>query len=183
MKKRSGKDEWGELARAAQAGDKKAYNRLLSEIFPYVRNIIIGRLSNTEAADDIAQDVLLSIHKSLHTYDPVRPFMPWLMAIVSFRRADYLRSHYARRQNVQTGLDDPIFEKTHVTESPYAGELKDIEAALSDLPEKQRRLFELVRVEGYSMEEAAGIMRMGVSAVKVSVHRTLKKLQSRVTTR
>lgn len=174
------KSSWGDWARAAQEGDKKAYNRLLSAVFPYVRNVVMGRLSNPEWAEDIAQDVLLSIHKSLHTYDPARPFVPWLMAIVNFRRTDYLRAHYAARRNTHTDLDDPAFERQHVTESPYAGELKDMEAALAGLPEKQRRLFELVRVEGYSMEEAAGIMKMGLSAVKVSIHRTLKKLQEKV---
>jgi RNA polymerase sigma-70 factor (ECF subfamily) len=153
---------------------------LLSEVFPYVRNIVTGRLSNPEWAEDIAQDVLLSIHKSLHTYDPARAFMPWLMAIVNFRRTDYLRAHYAGRRNVHTGLDDPAFERAHVTNAPHAGELKDIEAALGKLPARQRRLFELVRIEGYSMEEAAGIMKMSISAVKVSIHRTLKKLQSEV---
>ncbi|MCD8497899.1 MAG: RNA polymerase sigma factor [Alphaproteobacteria bacterium] len=168
---------WESLAVQAQGGDKKAYHKLLSEIFPYVRNYLMGGLSNAEWAEDIAQDVLLSVHKSLHTYSAGKSFKPWLMAITQFRRADYLRKHYSTRQNMQTDLDDHNFQATHVTNPAHAGELKDMEAALGKLPEKQRRLFMLVRVEGYSIEEAAKEMDMSVSAVKVSLHRTLKKLR------
>lgn len=168
---------WNELAKLSQQGDKRAYNALLSEIFSYVRNYLIGGLSNTDAAEDVAQDVLVSVHKSLQTYSPDMPFKPWLMAIVHFRRADWLRSHYAGRKNMQTDLEDVGFQKQHVTNPALAGEWKDMEAALNRLPEKQRALFTLVRIEGYSMEEAADRMEMTVSAVKVSIHRTLKKLQ------
>lgn len=171
---------WNELAQLSQQGDKRAYNTLLSEVFSYVRNYLVGGLSNTDAAEDIAQDVLVSIHKSLHTYSPDMPFKPWMMAIVHFRRADWLRSHYAKKKNKQTDLEDLAFQKQHVTEAPLAGEWKDMEAAVERLPAKQKTIFKLVRIEGYSMEEAAEKMEMTVSAVKVSVHRTLKKLQGEV---
>lgn len=168
---------WSEYAALAQSGDKIAYNKLLREIAPFIRNYILKTLASPDWADDITQDVLLSVHKSLKTYTPERPFRPWLMAIISFRRTDHLRKHYSARQDKQTPLDNFEFQRSHVTNPTHAGEYKDIEAALNTLPEKQRRVFELMRIKGYSAKEVANEMDMSVSAVKVSAHRATKKLK------
>ena len=170
-------DQWSEYALQAQAGDKKAYNNLLREIAPFIRNYLLKGLANPEWADDITQEVLLSVHKSLKTYSPDRPFRPWLMAIVNFRRTDFLRSHYKARDNKQTTLDDYEFMRAHVTNPTNAGEYKDIEAALESLPENQRKVFEMIKIKGFSTKEVANEMGMSESAVKVTAHRTMKKLQ------
>ena len=169
--------DWTDYAIAAQAGDQTAYNKLLREIAPYIKNYILRSLANPEWADDIVQEALISVHKSLNTYSPDRPFKPWLMAIINFRRTDYLRKHYNSRQNVQTTLDDYDFQKMHVTNPEHAGEYKDIEAALESLPANQRKVFEMIKIEGYSAKEVANEMGMSVSAVKVSAHRTMNKLK------
>ena len=143
-----------------------------------LETLIIKSLSNQDAAEDIAQEVLISVHKSLASYSPDRPFKPWLMAIVNFRRTDYLRKHYAQRQDKTTSTDENLeFEAANVTNSPHAGELKDIENALATLPDQQQRIFRMIKIEGYSAQEVANEMDMNESAVKVSAHRTMKKLQ------
>lgn len=169
--------QWQEWAALAQKGDKKAYNKLLNAIAPYIRNVVMPSLSNSDAADDVMQEVLISVHKSLSTYSADKPFKPWLSAIINFRRTDYLRKHYAKRDDQKTSLDNPEYIAQNVTNMGHAGELKDIENALSALPEKQREIFQLIKIEGYTAEEVANKMDMKVSAVKVSAHRTAKKLK------
>ena len=170
--------EWDHLAVKAQGGDKRAYAELLSALAPYVRNVIIKSLSNQDAAEDIAQEVLISVHKSLNSYSPERPFKPWLMAIVNFRRTDYLRKHYAQRQDKTSTIDDnPEYLAANVTNPSNLGELKDIEAALDKLPEQQRRIFSMIKIQGFTAQEVANELDMNESAVKVSAHRTMKKLQ------
>ncbi|MFP4313914.1 MAG: sigma-70 family RNA polymerase sigma factor, partial [Alphaproteobacteria bacterium] len=142
--------KWHDLAVMAQAGDKKAYHLLLGELAVYIRNFLMPRLANPDWAEDITQEVLISVHKSLRTYSPDRPFIPWLMAIVNFRKADFLRTHYNRKRDMQTGLDNPEFQSSHVTSSEFSGELKDIEKILQDLPEKQRKIIELMKIQGFS---------------------------------
>ncbi len=168
---------WKDWAIAAQEGNTAAYNSLLRDIAPFIRNFLIGGLANPDWADDITQEVLISVHKSLKTYGPDRPFRPWLMAIINFRRTDYLRKHYSSRSDKQTPLEDLDFQKSYVTNTAHAGEYKDIENALGTLPAKQRKVFELMRIQGYTAEEVANQMKMSVSAVKVSAHRTTHKLK------
>lgn len=175
--KKTQSQQWSEWAALAQGGDQKAYQKLLKDIVPSIQTILSGRLANYDWVDDITQEVLISVHKSLKTYNPERSFRPWLMAIVNFRRTDYLRKHYSSRQNVTTDLDDVGFQKNHVTNPDLAGEYIDVEKAMDALPEKQRKVFQMIKIEGYSAQEVADEMNMSVSAVKVSAHRTMKKIK------
>lgn len=170
--------QWNEWAAAAQAGDRAAYTRLLKDIIPYIRAIVAPGLANQDWVDDIVQEVLISVHRSLKTYDPALPFKPWLRAVVKFRAADFLRRHYSARGDRQVPLDDIPFHAGHVTESPLAGEWKDMEKALSRLPRKQRAVLELMKIQGLTAGEVAARTGMSVSAVKVSVHRSMSKLKN-----
>lgn len=168
---------WAQWAADAQAGDKKAYNNLLRDIVPYIRGVLAPSLANPDWVDDITQNVLMSVHKSLHTYSADRPFSPWLRAIISFRKTDFLRSYYSKQGNKSVDLENLEFQKKHVTNTEYSGELKDVEKALEHLPDTQRLIFQRMKIEGYTAKEVAQEMDMSVSAVKVSVHRSMKKLK------
>lgn len=176
-KQQSRSEIWKDWAVAAQEGNKTAYNRLLSEIAPFTKNFLLSRVVNPDWADDITQEVLISVHKSLKTYSGDRPFTPWLMAIINFRKTDFLRKHYSSRGDKQATMDDAEFLSGHVTNPDHAGEYKDIEAALETLPANQRKVFEMMRVQGFTAQEVANEMNMSVSAVKVSAHRTANKLK------
>jgi RNA polymerase sigma-70 factor (ECF subfamily) len=174
---------WSDLAVKAQGGDASAYRQLLGEIAPFVRRVIAKTLPSPDAADDVAQEVLISVHKALATYSPKRPFLPWLMAIVNFRRTDYLRAHYARQGHLQAPPEilDHLEDVTSDGEESESGDkYEKILQAVEELPEKQKEVFRLVKLEGLSTQEAANKTGMSVSAIKVSVHRTIQKLKDRL---
>src|SRR6516164_6142755 len=70
--------DWSILMAHAQAGEQDAYRRLLEEITPYVRSLAAKCHRNSSDIEDSVQDVLLTVHAIRHTYDPKRPFGPWL---------------------------------------------------------------------------------------------------------
>lgn len=170
-------EEWRAFIILAQGGDKRAYSSLLNAIVPFIKARIAGGLSNPDWVDDITQDVLISVHKSLGTYSSDRPFKPWLNAIIQFRRTDFLRKHYKGKKVKESSANNTEIFSKNVTSSLYAGELKDIEGAIASFPEKQQKIFKMMKVEGYSAKEVAQEMDMSVSAVKVSAHRTTTKLK------
>lgn len=170
-------EAWSALAVLSQQGDKRAYRELLNAILPFVRGRLAGGLANPDWIDDITQDVLISVHKSLETYSGDRAFKPWLNAIIQFRRTDFLRKHYKVKKVKESSAEKSEVFSEDVTFSTNAGELKDIEGAMQSLPEKQRKIFKMMKIEGYSAQEVADEMDMSVSAVKVSAHRTTAKLK------
>jgi RNA polymerase sigma factor (sigma-70 family) len=170
--------------RAAQAGDGRAYGQLLAESAPIIRRAV-GKRWNGPDVEDIVQEVLLSLHSVRHTYDPARPFLPWLLAIVQYRVADAARRHARRASrespecNFEHGLPDvaaPVAQ-----EGPGDPEL--LSRALADLPEGQRRAIQLLKLEERSLKEAAEATGMSVGALKVAVHRGIKALRAKLTGR
>ncbi len=88
---------WADLMSRSQKGDKAAYNKLLSSIYPYIKNFLRSGIADQSALDDIVQEVIISVHHSMNTYDATRSFKPWLHAIINYRRLDYLRKHYRKK--------------------------------------------------------------------------------------
>jgi RNA polymerase sigma-70 factor (ECF subfamily) len=137
-----------------------------------------------QAADieDLVQDVLVSLHAVRATYDPARPFLPWLMAILRNRLADGAR-RYARTKVKETALDDwtETFEAAVANmEQEAFGDPAALKAAIASLPESQRRALELVKLKELSLKEAAAESGMSVAALKVAVHRAIKALRGRL---
>src|ERR1044071_337158 len=69
---------WSQLMAKAQGGDRLAYDRLLREIVPYIRALAARQHRQADRIDEVVQDVLLTLHRVRHTYDPARPFRYWL---------------------------------------------------------------------------------------------------------
>jgi len=165
----------------AQSGDAKIYSEVLQEISILARKIISARVNKKDDIEDIIQEILISVHKSRHTYDGARPFKPWVRAIISFRLNDYFRKYYKTADKEYVDYDsvsEQLFEPSsqeNVTFNGYDREL--INKALANLPEKQRNIVKLMKIEGYTAKEVADQLGMSISAVKVSAHRSYKKLK------
>lgn len=172
--------------RAAQAGDTQAYIDLLRTITSRLRQIIRNQRSFLQPADieDLVQDVLLSVHAVRATYDPDRPFMPWLLAIAHNRLADSAR-RYARRgaHEVQTAEAPVTFaaEETNIEHEGY-GDPEALREAIEQLPHGQREAIRMLKLGEMSLKEAAAASGSSVGALKVSVHRAMQALRKRLKT-
>lgn len=72
----SARESWPALMAQAQAGDRLAYTRLLKALVPVIRSQIRKRIADDALVEDVIQDVLLTVHRVRHTYDPTYPFCP-----------------------------------------------------------------------------------------------------------
>src|SRR5277367_1452728 len=170
--------EWAALMARAQAGDRAAYHRLLTEITPYVRSIAARYHRTREDAEDAVQDILLSVHTIRHTYDPGRPFGPWLATIADRRALDRLRKRL-RSAGRETALE-PAHETfaSEPTNGESAGlEAEELARALERLPPGQRQALELLKLKEMSLKEASAATGLSITALKVATHRALKSLR------
>ncbi len=173
------------LMQAAQGGDTQAYVQLLVTVVPRLRRIIRGQrpFLRTEDVEDLAQDVLLSLHAVRATYDPQRPFMPWLMGITRNRLAEGAR-RYVRRTAHEVQVENfPVTfsdEEANIDNGGY----RDPEAlrqAIRDLPPGQRQAIEMLKLREMSLNEAAAASGTSIGALKVSVHRAMASLRKALT--
>ena len=179
VERTSGDDPLGRLMQAAQAGDGEAYVALLGAVAPRVRQVVRRQrgFAGPEDVEDLVQDVLLSLHVARATYDPERPFVPWLLAIVRNRLADGARRH-VRQAAHEVTVDDlaVTFGDTAANTIMEAGDTRALKDAVQALPPGQRQAIELLKLREMSLKEAAEASGVSVGALKVATHRAMRAL-------
>jgi RNA polymerase sigma-70 factor (ECF subfamily) len=164
------------LMRLAQSGDKKAYAALFRAIMPLIKAFVSRRITNMADVDDVVQDTLLSIHRAGHTYDTNRPFKVWMFTIARHRLNDCLRRNYRKATFTEISLSNLTYEISLAGVTERWDQLEYLNKILDSLPEKQKKIVTMMKIEGYTAEDAAKKMNMSVSAVKVAAHRAYKSL-------
>jgi RNA polymerase sigma-70 factor (ECF subfamily) len=172
-----------ELMIAAQNGHRPAYETLLRECVPMIRRMARQHGAGPDALDDIVQDVLLTIHRARHTYDPARPFIVWVSMIVHRRAVDAIRRR-ARRQEHETHSPDD-YEAYAEPQTPYqelggGRAMARVREAIEDLPEAQREAISRLALKEQSLQEAARETGRSAGSLKVNLHRALKALRARL---
>jgi RNA polymerase sigma factor (sigma-70 family) len=170
---------WSTLMARAQDGDRVAYRCLLEEVTPYLNALASKHPALSDELEDVVQDILLTLHAIRHTYDPVRPFGPWLVAIARRRIVDRLRRR-GRRARAETSLG-PEHETLAAAGANYYALLsgrRGLRQAIGRLPAGQRQAVLLLKLRGLSLKEAADESGMSVAALKVASHRGIKALRA-----
>ncbi len=175
------KDEEQHLAQllvAAQGGDRKAYEQFLARTADVLRAFLRKRMESEEMVEDVLQESLLAIHRARHTYLPDRPVGPWLFAISGNRMIDFYRRFRRVEKNEVTHdiLESSILGR-HSNSEAAEGIEQDIQELLEQLPEKQRRVIELLKLEELSVRDVSEKLSMSESAVKVTAFRGYETLR------
>jgi len=170
--------DWSILMARAQGGDAEAYRRLLVDIAPYLQSLARRHHRNPGDVEDAVQDVLLTVHAIRHTYDPHRPFGPWLVAIARRRIIDRLRSQgRTTAREVVLDPDDEIFCAPEANLGEADWNKRVVWDAIERLPSGQREAVRLLKLQEMSLQQAAAVSGTSVVALKVAMHRALKNLR------
>lgn len=173
--------DWSRLMANAQDGNHEAYGQLLEEVVPYLRSLAWHRLRNGEDVEDAVQDILLIIHAIRDTYDPGRPFGPWLVTIASHRISDHLRERTHRlKREVALGPEHETFVAGNPNLPDVAVDSHRLRSLVETLPPAQRWAIKLLKLQEMSLKEAAQLTGMTVGALKIASHRAMKALRVRV---
>jgi RNA polymerase sigma-70 factor (ECF subfamily) len=165
---------------AAQAGDRRVYEKLLADSVALIRAIAQRRGVAQDQLDDVVQETLITIHRVRHTYDPTRSYDAWLGAIASRRAIDALRSR-GRRDHRE--LQDDLALELHPDrdDASAAAERQQqaqyLRAAVAELPPAQREAVEHLGLKEQSLPETAAQTGRATGALKVNLHRALKALR------
>ncbi|AYG61131.1 sigma-70 family RNA polymerase sigma factor [Rhizobium jaguaris] len=169
-------EEWAVLMRAAVDGDAQAYHRFLSNVTPHLRAMARRRCDQFGApaseAEDVVQEVLLTMHLKRGTWDTSRPIGPWISTIVRNKLIDSLRR---RGRHTSVPIDD-VIDILEAEQQTSALDRLDVDHMLEQLKDPQRTIVRSISVEGTSVRETANRLKMTEGAVRVALHRALKAL-------
>jgi RNA polymerase sigma-70 factor (ECF subfamily) len=168
---------------AAQAGDQRAYTRVLSDSVALIRAVARRQGVAMDALDDVVQETLLTVHRVRHTFDPLRSYDAWLASIAARRAIDVLRSH--GRREAREVHDEFAFD-THADRDDASAstereqDARRLRKAIETLPPGQREAIEQLGLKERSLAEVAQSSGRNTGALKVNLHRALKTLRDRL---
>jgi RNA polymerase sigma-70 factor (ECF subfamily) len=167
---------WSAAMARALAGNREAYAELMAELADVVEaylRVRFGAVRDSDFLEDCVQEALLALHRVRHTWDPRRPFRPWMFAVVRHKVIDLLR-----RREVRRSEPDPSERAAEPGRDP--AQRLDGARLLEALEPGEREALVLTKLEGYSLEEAAARAGVSLAAMKSRVHRAVQRVQKRL---
>ena len=174
MGRMAGGDERA-LIDAWRRGDPAAVRRIVVEYGPVLTRVALALCPRVEDAEEVVQDALLRALRALDKFDERRGSLrSWLVAVTA-NRAREVRRGLAR----QGGLLARMRREPYATAAPPEAhaDLALARRRLAELPAREREAFVLVEIEELSSSEAAQVMRIAGSTVRVLVGRARRRLQ------
>lgn len=171
-----------EWVRKAVDGDASAFDSLIRHIHAPIVRYCRARMGadGPVSADDVAQETLLAVAKSLDRYtDRGRPFMAYVYGVASHKVADAHRSGARDMSHPYEDLPDAPAEGINPEQAVLLGDAgNEVSRLLDSLSDKARDIIILRVFEGLSAEEVAQLVGSTPGAVRVAQHRALAKLRS-----
>jgi RNA polymerase sigma-70 factor (ECF subfamily) len=175
----------GALVRRAQSGDESAFREIVERYQSKVFSIIHGIVRQRNDVEDIAQQVFAKVYFSIRNFDFRSSLITWIYKITVNECFDYLRKKKVRKLVYESDMSEdevrrventePVIDRSTRTDSTLAR--RDYIVKLMDrVSDEEKQLLLLKEVEGYSVEELAGMLRMNENTIKVKLFRARQKL-------
>jgi RNA polymerase sigma-70 factor (ECF subfamily) len=171
---------WAEAMRAERRGEAIAYERMLREVATVLGRLLAPRLVRVglgaHEAEDLVQEILIGLHGKRRTWDPARPFLPWLYAITRYKLIDFMRH---RRRETWRRVDLPLEDWFEIVEAPADetnGPTWEVDRHLAVLPVRQRKIVRAIAVEGASVRNVARGLATSEGVVRMTLHRAIRRL-------
>jgi RNA polymerase sigma-70 factor (ECF subfamily) len=154
-------------------GNADAFAERVRPHLPRLYRYALRLCRDRDAAADIAQDGVLKAFENVERYDPSRPILPWLLALVRNTFIDRTRAFDPLRAAADAE-DESVHHRTAPDPADKvsgAERAARVDEALARLPLEQRSCVVLYHVEGLTLEEIAAAEGVPVGTVKSRLHR------------
>lgn len=177
-----------------KTGNENAFNEIVSRYANKIYGFALRITRNSSDAEEVFQEVFLTLTKKLDTFRGESKFSSWLYRVTVNASYMYLRSQKKHESNISLENYYPYDEKGtlmgRVMEKDWSSRpdiiifsneaLKIIDKSINELPESYRTVFHLRDVEGLLNEEVADILEISIPAVKSRLHRARLFLRDRL---
>lgn len=169
-------DELRALIAEAQDGNVRAFELLISSHLPQVRRFARAFASSDSDVDDLAQEALVKVYKSLRSFRFQSAFKTWLYSVVRNVFFDAVRSRAGRERSLEEPLAVDHSQAPSSADTPDEGLAREEERqrlwrALRALPPEFRTAVVLFDVEGHTYEEVAAVEGVPIGTIKSRLSR------------
>jgi len=165
-----------DLAReAARTG--RASAALLGRCRSLVRAIILDRVTDPDVADDLTQDALVDVTRSIGKLRDAQSFSAWVRRIAINRCKMWWRRPLPEPGGLD-GYHHGVVHEDAFAQAARRETWREVRRALSDLPEQSRLALLMHAVEGASYAEIAQALDASIASVGVRIHRSRARLRS-----
>jgi RNA polymerase sigma factor (sigma-70 family) len=153
-----------------------------------VFNTAVSMVQDTGIAEDISQEVFVTVFKSVHSFNENASLSTWLYRITVNKCLDHLRSRSRQKRsgllNLFSGESSPAENKPAFEHPGIQLEQKEkaryLFEAIQTLPENQKTAFVLSQIEELSQKEVADIMNLSIKAVESLIQRAKGNLRNKL---
>jgi RNA polymerase sigma factor (sigma-70 family) len=180
-----------EFIKNLRSGNQAAFSLLIDDYQQKVFHTCISFVPNKEDAEDIAQEVFLEVYKSIGKFKGNSKLSTWIYKICTNKCLEFIRKKNAKKRLVFMqrilGNEIPLDKTNFFTEFNHPGILLEhkeqsetIYLAINTLPESQKTVFTLAKLDGKTYQEIAEITGKSVSSVESIMFRAKKNLQKKL---
>jgi RNA polymerase sigma-70 factor, ECF subfamily len=175
------------LLAAAQAGDERAFRRLVEPYRHALEVHCYRMLGSAQDAEDVAQETLLRAWRSLERFEPRVRFQSWLYRIATNACLDEIERRPRRPQPVDPFPDRPSDEAASPTYDPAAryaireGMELALLRAIQELPGRQRAVLIFRDVLGWTAPEVSQLLESTVASVNSALQRARGTIEQHLT--
>jgi RNA polymerase sigma-70 factor, ECF subfamily len=145
---------------------------------------LLAGIGSFHDAEDVLQEVAVSVAKNYGSYHPSRAFVAWALGIARNHMLMYFRRYQRSRLVFNDQLMISIGERLEtLAESSADQRREDLHHCINQLDDRRRRLIEMRYSSGLSIDQIADSLGKSVAAVKGSLHRVRKMLERCITLR
>lgn len=148
------------------AGDDRAFEEVYDGLAPRLYAYALRRTRERSQAEDVVQQTFLRIHCNRGHFRDGAHALPWAYAIAHHLLVDGWRHHGHATPDL-AGEAPPAADDVLSARATA----RRIDEELTRMPESQRAAFELLKIEGLSLQEAADCLGVSVTAIKLRAHR------------
>jgi RNA polymerase sigma-70 factor (ECF subfamily) len=176
-----------DLVRGVAGKEESCFEELLERYSTKVLNLALRITRNQEDAEEVLQDVFVTVFTKVVSFEHKSAFSSWLYRVTMIAAFMKLRARN-RRRTVSLEDVEPdvrmnwVGNRTEMFDIDFMSsrhELRGaIEKAIDMLPEDYRAIFILRDVDGLSNEAVGRILQLSVPAVKSRLHRSRLLMRS-----
>jgi RNA polymerase sigma-70 factor (ECF subfamily) len=160
------------------SGDAAAFGELYDALAPKLFAFLVRKTGERARAEDLVQQTFLQMHCARESYVTGADVVPWAFAIARRLAIDAYRR--GKREVLDADVDlTPLLDDVAPDDALRGKQAaRLVQETLDSLPETQRVAFELIKMDGLSLAQAAEALGTTVTAVKLRAHRTYEALRA-----